>query len=318
MLPKFDHKKRKGRALIVEGGGMRGAFTGGALGGMSEVYPVHNFDLVVGVSSGSCAAAYYVTETGNHHKSSMVKFLMVWRHELSGSKLINIRNILKGKSPLDQEYLVDELFGEKYKIQKERLFEKDRTPFYIAVSNLETNKSEYIKATGTNLLPLLKAATSLPIATRGKRKIGDRVYTDGGVLDPLPVQTVIEAGYTDITVVITNPRAFRESQISKLVSKMCFPRFPKMAKLLHEKQHIRHRHAYDLICNPPKNIKFTIIDPPGKLPITMIGSNILHLNDSVDIGIRRAYETYGFKHTQRGFFDNFKKYIPFFSKQSFS
>ncbi|HNI27333.1 MAG TPA: patatin-like phospholipase family protein, partial [Leptospiraceae bacterium] len=59
-LPKA--KKKNSTALIVEGGGMRGAFAGGALSAMCKYYPSKNFDLMLGVSAGSCSLAYYATE----------------------------------------------------------------------------------------------------------------------------------------------------------------------------------------------------------------------------------------------------------------
>ncbi|MCB1173991.1 MAG: patatin-like phospholipase family protein [Leptospiraceae bacterium] len=290
MLPPFHHRKRRGRALIVEGGGMRGAFSGGALAGLAmEKRPPEYYDIVVGVSSGSCSAAYYVTGTTNS-RAAISRFLMVWRHELIDSKLISLRNLLHGRPPLDQEYLVDDLFGQKYRIERERLYDRNRPPFYIVVSNIETRQAEFIRATGANLLRLLKAATSLPIATRGRRRMGAHTYTDGGVLEPLPVQRLIDAGYTEITVVLTNPRHFRQEPTGKLLSWMCFPRNPQLAHLLHTKQHLKHQAAYQLINNPPPGVEITIIDPPGTLPVSMIGSNALQLNDSVDIGIARASE----------------------------
>ncbi|MCX7998110.1 MAG: patatin-like phospholipase family protein [Leptospiraceae bacterium] len=57
-LPKAISKDQK--VLIVEGGGMKGAFSGGVLACMCKLFPKENFDLVLGVSAGSCSLAYYV------------------------------------------------------------------------------------------------------------------------------------------------------------------------------------------------------------------------------------------------------------------
>lgn len=291
MLPEYKNSKRPGRALIAEGGGMRGAFVGGVLSGMGLYHPAENFDLIVGVSSGSCSAAYYATSTATT-LAEATQYLMVWRHELSGSRLISLGNFLKGRTFLNQEYLVDELFGERYPLKKERLFEKDCPPFYIVVSNLKTNRAEYIKADGANILPLLKAATSLPLATQGKRRLGDRLYTDGGVLDPLPIKAVLAAGYTDLTVLLTNPRTHVEKPVSRMLGRLCFPRFPEIARALHQTTHIKHREAYKIAMMPPPGVRVTVIDPPARLPISMIGSDALLLNHSVDIGYQRALEIY--------------------------
>lgn len=48
-------------ALIIEGGGVRGAWAAGALAALRE-FQHDPFDLVVAVSSGACSAAYFVAD----------------------------------------------------------------------------------------------------------------------------------------------------------------------------------------------------------------------------------------------------------------
>ncbi|MBK8399087.1 MAG: patatin-like phospholipase family protein [Leptospiraceae bacterium] len=168
-LPINNNKSSK--VLIVEGGGMRGAFAGGVLSAMCKYYPVDNFDLVIGVSAGSCSLAYYTLEDEKKLISKQT-ILDIWKNELDGSKFISFLNFLKGKKPLDQKYLIDYLLGEKYKIEGAKFHKKNTVPFYIVVSNLQTLVPNYIRASKDNILQLLKAATSLPIATKGREWIG--------------------------------------------------------------------------------------------------------------------------------------------------
>ncbi len=291
MIPIRSGKKNKGRALIVEGGGMRGAFTGGALAAMTVHHPSRNFDLVVGVSSGSCAAAYYVTES-SQSMVLMLANLNMWRYELTGSRLISFFNPLRGKTFLNQEYLVDHLFGNKYRLHREKLDEPGNVPFYIVVSNIETLKPEYIKASSSNIFTLLKASTSMPIATKGKRNLDGKTYTDGGVLDPLPVQAVIDAGYTDITVVLTNPRSYRSKAIGKLLSKLSYPFHGRLAKMLNSVHHVMHINAYEIINRPPRGVKIRIIDPDSASPARMITRSEKKLNATVDMGFEAAMKAF--------------------------
>jgi predicted patatin/cPLA2 family phospholipase len=270
---------------------MRGAFTGGALASMAHAYPSHNYDLVVGVSSGACAAVYYVTEPPGN-PVAIHRFLQVWRFELHGSKLMSYLNLLRGRQFLDQNYLIDELFGKRYPVKRERLDEKNTTPLFVAVSNLDTLEPEYIRATGENLFILLKAATSLPIATRGRRTLGKHEYTDGGVLDPLPVQAVLDAGYEDITVVLTTPRFHIHTPIGPLLSRLCYPWNRDAARKLSQHMHVQHRNSYKLINNPPKGVRMRIIDPKHSLPARMLDTNILLLNHTVDMGMQAAHEAF--------------------------
>lgn len=281
MLPEAESKKSK--ALIVEGGGMRGSFAGGVLASMGRIYPANNFDLVVGVSAGSCSAAYYVASTPAER---MIEFCLdVWRYELTGKKFISFFNVLRGKTILNQEYLIDYLFGKKYRLPEGSLDRPGATPCYVTVSNLHTVLPEYIRATSSNLLSLLKAATSLPIATRGRKKLGEHEYTDGAVLDPLPVQAVLEAGYKDITVVLNHSRDYRSDPVGRMLSWLSYPGHSKIRDMVKREHHVRFNRAFDLINHPPRGVKMDIVDPTEEVPAGLITRDILKLNQSVDLGI---------------------------------
>jgi predicted patatin/cPLA2 family phospholipase len=116
------------KVLLVEGGGMKGSFAGGVLTSFNLNYPAQNFDLIVAVSSGACSAAYYAS-TPEPQPIQSEELLNIWRFELAGSKLISIFNPFKGKTLLDQNYLVDDLFGKNIQFKKKISRKKD-FPFF--------------------------------------------------------------------------------------------------------------------------------------------------------------------------------------------
>ena len=271
---------------------MRGAFAGGVLAAMNRWYPSRRFDIVVGVSAGSCSAAYYVTETPNDLEATL-KNLNVWRYELTGRKFLSRRRLIGKKTVMDQSYLVDELFGSRYPLKRERLDHPKTTPLYVVVSNLASGKPEYIKATAENALPLLKAATALHIATKGRSYLGDEVYTDGAVTDPIPVEAVIEAGYTDITVVLNHPRSYITGRTGRFLSFLSFPYNRSMAKFVRHEYHLKYNRAKEVINHPPSGVKIRIVDPPMSLPMKIVTTNEQVLNQVVDMGLeagRNAFE----------------------------
>ncbi|MEQ8350885.1 MAG: patatin-like phospholipase family protein [Leptospiraceae bacterium] len=290
-LPPARGKKR--RVLIVEGGGMKGAFAGGVLAAMNQFYPSRRFDLVVGVSAGSCSAAYYVTESPNDLEATL-KNLNVWRWELSDGRFIARRRIFGQKKTLmDQTYLIDHLFGNRYRLKMERLDSPKSTPLYVVVSNLSTGKPEYVRATSENALPLLKAATALPIATKGRSSLGNELYTDGAVTDPIPVEAVIKAGYTDITVVLNYPRSYITGRTGRFLSFLSFPYNRSMARFVRHEYHLQYNRAKEIINHPPPGVKVHIVDPPMSLPMKIVTTNEQVLNQVVDMGLeagRKAFE----------------------------
>ncbi|HMV44615.1 MAG TPA: patatin-like phospholipase family protein [Leptospiraceae bacterium] len=288
-LPK--NKTKSSRALIVEGGGMRGAFAGGVLSAMCKYYPVDNYDLVVGVSAGSCSLAYYTVEETNELISKQT-ILDIWKHELNGSKFISLLNYFKGKKPLDHKYLIDYLLAQKYRLKSENLHKNDTVPFYVVVSNLHTLLPEYVRASKDNVLQLLRAATSLPIATRGKEWLDQKLYSDGGVMDPIPIKAVIAAGYKDITVVLNKSRDHLSEPVGKLVSFLSFPTLPKVAEFLREKHHLMYNEAKHIINNPPKGIKIKILDPKENIDVGLTTTNKKSLIETVNHGWEVAYRMF--------------------------
>lgn len=82
---KIPIAKGSKRALLVEGGGMKGAFAGGALHSLHTIVSPKHFDLVVAVSSGACSAAYYVTMPKPEPEKSL-KTLAIWYIETGRKK----------------------------------------------------------------------------------------------------------------------------------------------------------------------------------------------------------------------------------------
>ncbi|TGK62012.1 patatin family protein [Leptospira wolffii] len=285
-LPKFN-KKRKGRALIIEGGGMRGSFAGGALASLASLHSPEEFDLVVAVSSGSCSAAYYVTQP-NPSEEEIEQALDIWRVDLAGNRLISFWNLLYGKRILDQEYLIRNIFQEKLPIRTEVLNKKKTVPFYVALSSFESFRPVYLRATSENLFPLLKAATSLPIATTGFGNVEGGIYTDGGVLDPVPVEAVLDAGYKEITTVLTKPIHFYQKPTRPWFGNLAFPKSPEMGRMLVAQRHTMYNRAMQILKNPPNGIRFKIIAPETELPAGRMTTNAELLRKTVQLGIEQG------------------------------
>lgn len=289
-LPKFS-KKRKGKALIIEGGGMRGAFAGGVLASMARYRSPDYYDLVVAVSSGSCSAAYYVTEP-NPSPEDIERALDIWRVELAGSRLISIWNLLKGKRLLDQDYLIDSIFQEKAPIKIDMLERKKAVPLYVSVSSFRTLQATFLKATEKNLFPLLRAATSLPIATKGFDMVEEEMYTDGGVLDPVPVEAVLQAGYKEITLVLTKPTHYVQSALHPILGGLAFPKFPLMGKMLSEKRHTSYNRAMEILRDPPNGIRLEILAPEENLPASRMSTDPRILTRTVQMGLELGEATF--------------------------
>ncbi|XDD51388.1 patatin family protein [Leptospira sp. WS92.C1] len=285
LLPKPG---KKSTALIVAGGGMRGSFAGGVLAALHQYIPSTHFDLIVGVSSGSCSAAYYATGYEQSYEES-VRILDIWKKELIGNKFISFLHPFKGKTLLDQEYLIDYIVGEKYRLPSENFDKKGAPPLYVVVTNLAKLQAEYIKTSTANALNLLKAATSLPIATKGKWKLDGQFYGDGGISDPIPLEKVIEAGYKDITVVLNNNQNEFSNPISKFSGWLAYPSNKRLYHMITKVHHTMYNRAMQIIKHPPKDVRIQVVAPAHQ-ELTMVTTSADKLTRSVNRGIEAGFK----------------------------
>ncbi|WP_209452040.1 patatin-like phospholipase family protein [Leptospira ryugenii] len=286
---KLPEAKGTKRALLVEGGGMKGAFSGGVLHSLNQFFGAKNFDLVVGVSSGACSAAYYVTMKYPEPEKSK-RALSVWYRELSGRKLISVFHPLKGKTFLDQEYLVDFIFRKKVRLESEFLEKNGLPEFRIAVSNLHSHSIEYVKATSNNIFELLKAATSLPIATRGRQWLEGKLYSDAAILNPLPVQDLIEAGYKEIVVILNSPIQHISKPLGLFTGMFAFPRNWKIAKLMRRLHHHHFNFGRKIASDPPEGVTIHTIAPDQLLPVKLTTTARESLFQTVQLGAQKGEE----------------------------
>ncbi|MGE8722734.1 patatin-like phospholipase family protein [Leptospira terpstrae] len=287
--PKLPKAKGSKRALLVEGGGMKGAFSGGVLYAWNRFLRPNYFDLVVGVSSGACAAAYYVSMPKEEPVKSE-KALAVWYRDLSGSKLISFFHPFQGKTLLNQEYLIDFIFRKKVRLESETLDRKNVPHFAIAVSNLQTHSIEYIKATSSNIFDLLKAATSLPIATRGKHWLNGKLYSDAAILNPLPIQDIIEAGYKEIVVIMNSPIRHISGPLTRFTSLLAFPKHRAIRRLMRKLHHFHFNSARELAVKPPRGVKIITVAPDGPLPVKLTTTIRTKLYKTVLLGAKKGEE----------------------------
>lgn len=200
-------KDRRKIGLIVEGGGMRGVFAGGALLALEELGHSSSFDILYASSSGSCASAYFLS-------GETQKGLSVYLEDLTGFKFIKPWRLTK---IMDIDFLVDEVFRKRKRLNQARL-KNNRTELKIYVTDAETGKPEcFTNRDGVNILKVIKASCALPIWYNRAVKVGNITAVDGNALKALPIDSAITDGCTDLLVISTVPKYYREATGRKIV-----------------------------------------------------------------------------------------------------
>ncbi len=100
-------------ALVVEGGGLRGAFPAGVLQVLLARFGADAFDGIFAVSSGVFASTFFIAGQGAEMEA-------IWRDRVCGNQLVDHRNWFTGKPVLRLDYLID-LFKGPAKLDLDRV-----------------------------------------------------------------------------------------------------------------------------------------------------------------------------------------------------
>jgi predicted acylesterase/phospholipase RssA len=151
------------RALVLSGGGMFGAWQVGAWAAIEEQFRP---DLIVGASIGSLNG--YAIASG----ATPVQLGDLWRSEQYG-QFANLPESIRG---LMQRPL--------------------RMDFAVVITDLLRLKPRIVRGPGVTWQHLA-ASCAIPVLLPQVR-IDGRFYTDGGLLNPLPIYAAVELGATEI------------------------------------------------------------------------------------------------------------------------
>lgn len=206
------------RALVISGGGSKGAFAGGVAEYLIKTR-CNKYDLFVGTSTGSLLISHLALSkvekikevfTSVNQKSIFNSCPFVIKRDKFGGQQIGInhyevvRNFLKGKKTFGESLNLRKLI-EKTLTQKEFEILKNRTTdVVVTVSNLSLNQVEYKSIQDCDYNDFLDwiwiSANFTPFMSLVKKDGCE--YADGGFGSMVPIEEAIERGAKIIDVVI--------------------------------------------------------------------------------------------------------------------
>jgi predicted patatin/cPLA2 family phospholipase len=185
--------------LVVEGGGMRGIYSGGCLVALEQLDLSNVFDEVFGESAGAINCCYFLARQGSFG-------IRIYLDDLTSLKFANPLRI---GTMLDVGYAIDVVVKSIKPLDVERVLSSPSN-LYIALTSAVTGESRMVdvKREGIPLLTLLKATGAIvPLYNRAVQ-IDGHPYVDGGISNPIPVRNAVESGCTHILVLLTRPLPF--------------------------------------------------------------------------------------------------------------
>ncbi len=268
------------KALVVEGGAMRGIFSTGVLDGFLEKN-YNPFDFCLGVSAGATnLAAWLCGQKGRNYK--------VICDYSCRPPFISFAKYLRGGHALDLDWLWEITIRE---IRLDLAAFKERgIPFFIVATDAESGEAVYIRGEAENLEQQIKASCALPVFYRGFPEVEGRALSDGGVADPIPVIKAYEMGARDITVILSKPLGYRKKR-SRMVrlNALLLKGRPGLLETMDKRWEVYNR-AIDFLERPPADCRVNIIAPPPEFEVGRLTKDREKLDAGYRMGLAAAGE----------------------------
>lgn len=261
-------------SLVLEGGGMRGAYTCGALSWLID----HGieFDNAYGISTG----AVHLTNFLMGSKEDLFTFSV---DGITDKRIVGIRAFLHSGRIVDYETLFQHIMPEEYHYDITPL-KKSKTKAYVGLYDLKQGKTGYYPIQELGLSEL-QASTSLPII--GKTvEVDGRQILDGGITDMIPINQSVSDGCDRHLIITTKPADYVRKPAKKPIIDLMasvYPQCPQIAKD-YSVRHLNYQKQIELIKELEQEGKAIYIYPSRGSKVTRLGGKREDLVDLYELG----------------------------------
>ncbi len=209
--------------LVLEGGGMRGAYTAGVLDAFLDM-GIH-FNDIIGVSAGAANAISYISNQHGRNRE-------VYRRFAPDDRYLSIKSLLKTGSFFGMEYVF-------YEVPKVHLpfdydaYKESPKELTIVATDVRTGKPLYKTVDDVSeddKMQYLCASAAIPIASKIVKIDGHKLM-DGGASDSIPIQYSLNKGNTKNVVVVTRNKGYRANKTA--INNFAYLRYPFHRKFAH-------------------------------------------------------------------------------------
>jgi len=239
--------------LVLEGGGLRGAYTAGACAWMIE--QGLEYDVHIGISSGAMYAACTAMKD--------VKML----HDISVNASVEEGNIgvkafLREGTPVAYNKMFQEILLKRLNFDVQK-FRKVKPLVEIGIYRLKTQETIWLNQKDMDdEIKLMQAACTLPIAGKNV-KVNHELWMDGGVNTMIPVERAMVHGVDRMIVVITKPSNFvrkDNAPLTQFLLDVIYHKYPKLLKEFRARKDVYNREM-NLVKDLVKAGKVILIQP---------------------------------------------------------
>ncbi|MCI3922348.1 patatin family protein [Paenibacillus sp. TRM 82003] len=247
--------------LVLEGGGMKGVYTGGVLDRFMEEDLF--FPYVIGVSAGACNAVSYLSKQRGRNRRVTIDY--VGRPEY-----LSFRNWLRSGSAFGWDLIFDRIPNELDPLDYETLFAAP-CRFVMATTDPVSGEPAYFgddvwRRGWSTFATIVRASSSLPFFAPPVEVEG-RLQFDGGVGDPIPVRRALEDGCDRVVVVLTKDADYRIKPFrQKRLASWVYRRYPKLVEAMERRERV-YNESMELIRRLEAEGRAFVVRPSERVPV---------------------------------------------------
>ena len=207
--------------LVLEGGGMRGAFTAGVLDFFMEKKIW--IEDVYGVSAGAAQACNYLS-------GQKGRGIRLWTDYVHDRRYCSLHSLITTGDLFGAEMSYN-LIPNHYDIYDYDEFLRRKGRFICVVMDIETGLPAYLHLKDMRTqIQMVRASCALPLVSNIVEIDGCK-YLDGGLVDSVPIRRSIAEGHEKNIVVLTQDADYRKSPNKALGAlRLKYRKYPEIAR----------------------------------------------------------------------------------------
>lgn len=263
------------KALILEGGGKRGAYTAGALAWLVD----HNieFNNSYSISVGSIHLLNYLRK----NKKDLHDYSI---YHIANKKIMGLSSILRCFRLVDYDYMFEKYLPEVAGLDIDGLKELKVDGKY-GLYECEQGLTVY-KSIKDSCLKELQASCTLPIIGKTVEINPNRHILDGGITEMIPIKESIKDGNDIHLVITTKPKDYIRKKANPLVVKLMKIVYPKWQSIANDYsiRHLNYVDQINRITTLESDNKVVYICPSRHTNVTRLSGSIADLEDLYNLG----------------------------------
>jgi predicted patatin/cPLA2 family phospholipase len=277
-------------ALVVEGGGMRGAVAAGMSLVLEAAGLMSSFDRVYGCSSGALTGCFAAAGQASVWATSF--------EDCAGREFIDPARAFRGGPLLDLDFLFDEVIGRRRPLSDAgRTAGPELRAVAVSATHAELRVLGDFESTADQLAAV-RASCSIPVVSGAPPTYRGEAMVDGGLLEAIPYRTALREGATHVLVLRTREASFRGRR-DRFAERVLARTHPELAPLLHTCGQRYNRDAAALQQPSASPLVRQVAVPPGSRLVSRFSTDRARIADNVRLGaLTMASSLYGARATE--------------------